>query len=410
MGLIALAIFIASLSVITISYTFGKLNLTADLLTTGLLNWGIIFLSFIYTQIMRRIVRDRLKSEKPIPEPLRYIGVAFEITLIAIILEIFVSASWVNSSARQIPDFIMPVFFLIIMLTTLRLNFKLCAFAGGLAAVEVWAIVLLNRDKFPLIDGPEFFGTLPIQLARPVLYLAVGLIAGFISNSLQSGFAKSLRAMEEQQKVIDVFGQHVSPSVVNKLLSQSDSLEQTEIRFVCVMFLDIRNFTTLSEKHTPLEVVNYLNQLFEFMIESVNRYNGIINKFLGDGFLAVFGAPLDDATCCDNGIRASFEILSELDRQCADGKIYPTKIGIGLHAGEVVTGNVGSSQRKEYTLIGDTVNVASRIEQLNKQFESQLLISDAVLESLKTQQVEAIPLEPLKVKGREQPVKIYRLS
>ena len=103
---------------------------------------------------------------------------------------------------------------------------------------------------------------------------------------------------------MSIFGQHVSPEVVDKLLNQNVEIE-SEIKHVCVMFLDIRNFTSFSENKSPVEVVNFLNTLFEFMIQIVNQNNGIINKFLGDGFMAVFGAPLSNGIDCVNAVQAS---------------------------------------------------------------------------------------------------------
>src|SRR5207248_2173036 len=129
-----------------------------------------------------------------------------------------------------------------------------------------------------------------------------------------------------------------------------------ELRSVGVMFLDIRNFSSYAAGERPEAVMAYLNTLFDFMIDIVNEHQGIVNKFLGDGFMAVFGAPVEDAERCAHAVGASLEILERLDRLNAAGKIRPTRVGIGLHMGEAVTGNVGSADRKEYTIIGDVVN------------------------------------------------------
>ncbi|HEY9840983.1 MAG: adenylate/guanylate cyclase domain-containing protein, partial [Candidatus Sericytochromatia bacterium] len=218
-----------------------------------------------------------------------------------------------------------------------------------------------------------------------------------------------LASQEEKNRVVSMFGQHVSPEVVNKLLSQPAELG-TEVRHVCVMFLDIRNFTRFSENTDPEEVVRYLNTLYDFMIEIVNRHHGIINKFLGDGFMAVFGAPLSNGFDSRNAVHAAQEILATLEQAIRTDKIPPTAVGIGLHAGEAVTGNVGSAQRKEYTIIGDVVNVASRIEQLNKQFGSQLLISETVWESLDQAFPDAIPHDPIPIRGRREAIRIYQMA
>jgi adenylate cyclase len=176
------------------------------------------------------------------------------------------------------------------------------------------------------------------------------------------------------------------------------------------MFLDIEGFTTFSESRRPEEVVEYLNSLFSFMIDSVNQHHGIVNKFLGDGFMAVFGAPISDARDSRNAVAASLEILQKVEAMSASGEIAPTRIRIGLHAGEAVTGNVGSTARKEYTIIGDVVNLASRLEQLNKQFGSRLLVSETVAEGLDGTVEKVTPHGAIQVKGREQSVQVYELA
>ncbi len=208
------------------------------------------------------------------------------------------------------------------------------------------------------------------------------LIAGLVSVRIKRQFLNSVRTLEERNRVMSMFGQHVSPAVVDKLLSQGVELGG-EIRHVCLMFLDVRDFTAFAEGRSPVEVVDYLNSLLEFMIESINRYSGIVNKFLGDGFMAVFGAPISaDGRDSQNAVAAAREIIARVDELNTSGQIPPTRVGIGLHAGEAVTGNVGSALRREYTISGDVVNLASRIEQLNKQFQSRLLVSQAVHKAL----------------------------
>ena len=115
------------------------------------------------------------------------------------------------------------------------------------------------------------------------------------------------------------------------------------------------------------EVVRYLNTLWTFMVGIINEHHGIVNKFLGDGFLAVFGAPLSHGVDCAYAMAAARQIMLELDHLIAGGEVSPTQIGIALHAGPAIVGNVGSADRKEYTVIGDVVNVAFRIEALNKE-------------------------------------------
>ena len=244
-------------------------------------------------------------------------------------------------------------------------------------------------------------------LMRGMLLLVGGLAAGFVSHRIRTTLIETLREMQERERVVALFGQHVSPAVVDRLLSQPKG-EYSEIREVCVMVLDIRNFTTFSEHRPVDEVVGYLNTLWSFMVHTVNHHHGIVNKFLGDGFLAVFGAPISTGNDCANAVAAARRILVEVGRAVGGGALPPTNIGIALHAGQAIVGNIGSVERKEYTVIGDVVNVAFRIEALNKDFGSQLLISETVRKVSGVDASERIPA--ITIRGRRDPVELFRLA
>ena len=219
------------------------------------------------------------------------------------------------------------------------------------------------------------------HFARSLIVFVAGVIAGLVARQIKRQVEASLHTVLERDQAVRIFGQYVSPQIADKLLHKPVELDG-ELRNVCVMFLDIRDFSSYAAGARPEAFVAYLNTLFDFMIDVVNEHHGIVNKFPGDGFMAVFSAPLDDARHCEHAVDASLKILERLDRLNAAGKIPPTRVGIGLHMGEAVTGNVGSSQRKEYTIIGDVVNLASRLEQATKQFHALLLISEVVRQKL----------------------------
>lgn len=347
-----------------------------------------------------------LKARKKVPLLWLYVVAFVEISIPTVM--IWIASFVLNIFALFIP--VVFVYFLIIALSGLRLRFAISVFTGLVAAFQYFAIawyLTKTLDNKVLAETP-IFGVFIFFVKGIMLFLA-GLIAAIVTDKLKKGFLKSYQNMSEKNKVISLFGQHVSPAVMEKLLQQKGET-YGEIRSVSVMFLDIRNFTTFSESRSPQEVLAYLNSLFEFMIEIVNRNHGIINKFLGDGFMAVFGAPLSDGYDSQNAVRAAREIIQKVQEEVELGRILPTKVGIGLHTGNAVTGNVGSSQRKEYTIIGDVVNLASRIETLNKQFDSQLLISEAVRNAIGKDGEEAISLGKVTVKGRNDPVEVFKLA
>jgi len=349
-----------------------------------------------------------LKAGKSVPVFWHYIGAFIEIGLISIL--ILRAGNVLSVFAMFIPVVFM--YFLIIALSGLRLSFSISVFTGSLAAIEYVAVawyITNNMDKpivMPKAVPPLMFFT---HMVKGIMLFIAGLITGIVTDKLKKGFLKSYQTVSEKNKIMNMFGQHVSPEVMEKLLQQKSEMEG-EIRSVCVMFLDIRNFTTFSESRSPQEVFTYLNSLFEFMIEIVNRNHGVINKFLGDGFMAVFGAPFSDGRDSQNAVKAAREVIQTLQQEVLSGRIQPTNVGIGLHTGNAVTGNVGSSQRKEYTIIGDVVNLASRVESLNKQFDSQLLISDAVKNAIGKEGADAISLGKVAVKGRLDPVEVFKLA
>jgi len=302
------------------------------------------------------------------------------------------------------------MYLLFIFLTALNLKPRLCLFAGVLSALEFLGLAAFFWSDLAL-RHPEL-GPLghPVTVAlRMMGLLGAGAFTAMVAQEIKERVLATITAAEERQEVLALFGQQVSPEVVNKLLEQPSGLS-TETRHVCMMFMDIRGFTTFSEGREPEEVVAFLNTLFDAMIATVNEHQGIINKFLGDGFMAIFGAPVSDGQDSVNAVAASRELLRQVSQMVERSEIPATRIGIGLHAGDAVTGNVGSHLRREYTVIGDVVNTASRIEGLNKRFDSQLLVSDAVYRALNEVQPGAVQLEPVAVKGRAEPVTIWKLA
>ncbi|MBA3531527.1 MAG: adenylate/guanylate cyclase domain-containing protein [Ardenticatenales bacterium] len=361
---------------------------------------------FLYTLGVRYVFGRFLEAEREPPYLARYANAFIETSVPTLALLILSQQVGPTEALISPPAFF---YYLFILLATLRLDPWLCLFTGTVAALEYAGVAWLSREAIMAAPVATLSTSRWIYIARSGLLLVAGIVAAFVSVQLKNRFIKYVRSMEERGKLLNVFGQHLSPAVVNKLLAQTADVE-SETRNVCVMFLDIRNFTSFSEEKSPAEVVAYLNMLFESMIESVNNHQGIINKFLGDGFMAVFGAPLPDDQKCRHAVAASLEIIEKVRILSAGGDVPPTRVGIGLHVGEAITGTVGSSVRKEYTVIGDVVNLASRIEQLNKQFGSQLLLSEEVWQELGEGAHKAVSLEPLLVRGRQSPVHLWKLA
>lgn len=351
------------------------------------------------------VINRRIKAREKAQPLMQYLSVLVETAIPTAAL--LVTAQFLNPvySLFTPAPFVYP---LLIVLSTLRLNSKLCVFAGSMAALQYWtlAFVFISRSD----SGVEpILSSAPPHILKGFLLFLTGVAAGLVTAQIKKRIFSSFEMVEERNRISRTFGEYVSPVVMDKLLTLKPDL-RSEKRSVCVMFLDIRDFTTFAEKRNPEEVVAYLESLFEFMIEIVNRHHGVVNKFLGDGFMAVFGAPLSDGSDCFNGVSAAREILERVDEEVALGNVLQTTVGIGLHAGEAVTGSIGSSLRKEYTVIGDVVNLASRIEKLNKHFGSQLLISEMVWQDLDESFTDVIPMGEVQVRGREEAIQIYQVA
>ncbi len=175
------------------------------------------------------------------------------------------------------------------------------------------------------------------------------------------------------------------------------------------MFVDFRSFTADARSRSPQDVVDRLDAAFAVLVEILDRHGGIVNKFLGDGFLALFGAPFEAPEAAHHAVAAAREMLLAMDR-INEADSWPLRIGIGIHFGDVVAGNIGSPRRKEYTVIGDTVNFASRLESLNKQFGSQLLISATVRDALGDDGRDAVSLGEVAIRGYDRPMTVWQLG
>lgn len=360
---------------------------------------------FLFYECVVIFVLGRLRARgRQMPTIARFGNAVVETTLPTAIL-------WVVSTyvGPQVAFGTWPslLYFLFILAATLRLDFVLPVFTAVVSAIEYMALAALELPLSATALESEF---VPLyHLSKTAVFVATGVIAGLVAVRLRQKFVHAMEEATMRERVTNLFGQHVSPAVVDRLLDQRFDAAG-ELREVCVMFLDIRNFTAQARDRPPQEVVDFLNGIFEFMIEAVDRHQGIVNKFLGDGFMAVFGAPLADADAAPHAVAAAREILAEIDRRQVD-ESWRLRVGIGINGGLAVTGNVGSPRRKEFTVIGDTVNLASRLEQLTKEVDARLLVSDSVALALGPElPSRAMPIDGVSVKGYDAPLRIWRLD
>jgi adenylate cyclase len=357
-----------------------------------------ILVPFILFELwVHAMIKRHLNLDHDVPTFRRYLGAFIETSMPTVALALHID----HMGSVQALGFIVPlVYFIFIILSTLRLDFWLSTFTGFVAASELLAMAMFYHPDPP----PDLL----YHGARSTIILVCGMLAGAVGMTLRRQFEASIKAATARDRITNLFGQHVSPQVVERLMLEGKGAE-SDIRRVAVMFVDFRSFTAGARERSPQEVVDRLDGAFAILVDILDRHGGIVNKFLGDGFLALFGAPLEAENAAYHAVAAAREMLEANDR-INKATHWPLRIGIGIHIGDVVAGSIGSPRRKEYTVIGDTVNFAARVEALNKEFNSQFLISQAVLDELGDEAKDAVSLGEVPVRGYDRPMAVWQLG
>jgi adenylate cyclase len=227
-------------------------------------------------------------------------------------------------------------------------------------------------------------------------------------GKLSASFTEMAHGLAEREKMKDAFGKFVNKEVAEMVLKGELKLGG-ERKDVAVFFSDIRSFTAISEKLEPEEVVEFLNEYMTIMVDCVNKTHGSVDKFIGDAIMAVWGAPISYGNDTENAVNGALMMrtaLLKFNKGRGGDKKPVIRIGSGINTGPVLAGQIGSQEKMEYTVIGDTVNLASRIESLNKPFGTDILISEDAYELVKDLYVLE-PMKKIKVKGKTEPQQIF---
>jgi adenylate cyclase len=219
--------------------------------------------------------------------------------------------------------------------------------------------------------------------------------------------------VKERERTLNLFKRYVPSAVVEQTLSAPDDLSMLsgELIEVTALFCDIRNFTEISCNLSPKEVVKFLNHFYQLMTDCVKRHNGSVNQFVGDEVFATFGAPLSYPENHINAVFAAIEMINatrEFNTDFSSRIHHRIEVGIGINTGEVVAGNLGTVEQMQYSITGDTVNTAKRIETLTKDSPNTILINDSTWWKVKSI-FETRPREPVMVKGKKEPLKVYEV-
>ncbi len=288
-----------------------------------------------------------------------------------------------------------------------------------LLAALMPAIIFVAVRRLLWAIGLSFsFGA--VYLVAAILFFELGYtvnmlhvqMAWIISAGVLFGY-RYFTGERERRELRETFSKYVSPEVLEHILENPARVKLGgEEKELTVLFSDIRGFTTLSEKTSPQELVGILNRYFTLMTDEVLKYGGVLDKYIGDAVMAFWGAPVEDGEQADNAVKAALGMVAalqkfnkELERE---GK-SAINIGIGIYTGRAVVGNIGSAKRLSYTVMGDTVNTASRLEGLNKEYKTNIIIGESTKLKLRDNYNFKL-LGGALVKGKTVPVEIYAVE
>ncbi|MBN1483699.1 MAG: adenylate/guanylate cyclase domain-containing protein [Chloroflexia bacterium] len=274
------------------------------------------------------------------------------------------------------------------------------------------AIILALTMGANLVNSVERLRQHMLDVRQGSLEVQLPVTANDEMGDLAAGFNLMVQGLRQEEVIRRLFGRYVSPEVAEHAIAHGSELGGQRVECT-VLFADIRGFTSLTERMDPDRLIAMLNRYFQHMAAAVTARGGLVNKFGGDSLLAVFGTPVNPAAeHAQQAVQAAQDMLAALERfnQEQAGRQEPAlRIGIGVATGSVLAGNVGSDERLEYTVIGDAVNLASRLEGMTKQMQTPVLISAATVEKL-GRETALVEVGEVAVRGKQAPVKVYRLE
>lgn len=303
------------------------------------------------------------------------------------------------------------VFFIVILAGTALSNSPHVVLCAGGAIIVAWTVAVLWPDP----QSPWRSGLITAQelWAQIIVAAATSCLIAFSVARARSVAARQAVAEYERANL----GRHFSPNMVDQLAASDAALRAVSVQNVAVLFTDIVGFTALSAALPPEAVVALLREHFARLEQMVFRHGGTLDKYLGDGLMATFGTPRagpDDATRALACGRGMLETLSDWNRERVVAGAAPVRIGVGIHYGPVVMGNIGGAGRLEFTVIGDTVNIASRIEGKTRELGYDLLVSAALVEAIGRESGAGLSalndLGPHSLRGREGTIGLWGWS
>ncbi|MEX2194034.1 MAG: adenylate/guanylate cyclase domain-containing protein [Thermoleophilaceae bacterium] len=346
---------------------------------------------FVAESLLRPVLRDIASHLPPdfaaVPAgvPLRW-KLLGSLPLINVVTGVVVSGLSTTGSAASLDDLGIDVVVAVVVAFTLSLE---------LTALVTKSVLGPVRELLGATD----------RAARGDLSARVPVISGDELGRLASSFNAMMAGLAERERLQAAFGSYVDPDVAERVLAEGELLEGEELE-ATLMFVDVRDFTAFAERATARESVAQLNDFFGVVVPIVMRHGGHANKFIGDGLLAVFGAPERHPDHADRALLAACEIAQSVQSVFSDG----VSIGVGINSGQVVAGSIGGGGRLEFTVIGDPVNVASRVEQATRELGDTILLTEATRTLLGPHAPALEPRGGIELRGKAEPVALYAIA
>jgi len=400
--------FIAALSMglLIMSVNFFVVSGTTDFFNSVyskyvVTGWFIVFL--IYEIVGHAIAKVFLRRKEIVNESMKMANVFIEALFPSLLIS---TLCYIEGSVIFLDSPIIFFYFVLMGISALNLETKLVLTSGiissvGYLAITIWAINTFDSNNQTLHFPPALY------IARSFFMMIASLASVFVANEIRKRTRMSIDYVQQKNEIEMQFGQQVSQKVVEALKKNSNTAEERE---VTILFMDVRNFSFFAENKPPEEVIKYQNQIFDPLTRIINNHNGITNQILGDGLMATFGAPIQDPNHAENALKAGLEMLRKIE-EMSDSKVIPqTRIGIGANTGNVVMGNIGNELRKQFSISGTAVIIAARLEQMNKTFQSQFLISKSMYEQLGSREYEFEHVGETKMHNIKRDIDVYRVA
>jgi len=403
--------FLILFAIITNAIGSFKEGTVSGIIGNAAMNFLFLAITIIHTVILKRGSRKLIYF-------FGFVAIVFDYVLItsSSIIWFFLIAP--DNPSIIIKNTAISIYFFAIVLTVLHFRISYVIFSSAIFLLIYYAIILscCYMEVPAAQNWVEYFmgpGIVMVDAAtvRPMAFIGAAVIIAYAINRTYTMIIKIGQIESQKQSLSRYF----SPDIVDEITSKPDTLNFGSRQKVTILFCDIRDFTTMSEKMSPDSLSVFLSEFRKILTLAVFTHSGTLDKYIGDAVMATFGTPLpsdEPGKDSRNAVKTGYAIMKGIDelnqKRLGDGET-PVRIGIGIHTGEVFAGNIGFEDRLEYTVIGDVVNTASRIESLCKQFHAQFLISHDVYREVR-EIVKAEKITGVMIRGKREPIDIYKID